>query len=52
VSNFILRNYTIGIISLISFSQVALPLFFIFSAVGFGVGVCGSALAIKNYLRV
>jgi len=53
VSNFILRSYSFGmVIVLIPFSQVALPLFFIFSAVGFGVGVCGSALAIKNYLRV
>ncbi|NLT13027.1 MAG: ABC transporter permease, partial [Clostridiales bacterium] len=36
----------------IPFSTVAIPMFLVFVAVGFGVGVVGSMMAIKNYLRV
>jgi cell division transport system permease protein len=52
VTKMILRGNTMTFITTISFSSVALPMFFIFMAVGFGVGVLGSTVAIKNYLRV
>lgn len=39
-------------IRLLSFGQIALPLLICFSAVGIFVGVFGSRIAIRNYLRV
>ncbi len=50
--NMFLRSYTISFITTIPFSQVAILFFGIFVAIGFGVGVGGSTMAIKNYLRV
>ncbi len=52
VIKMIVKANTLGFISPIPFSAVALPMFFVFLAVGFGVGVVGSLIAIKNYLRV
>ncbi len=48
----LLKSYTISFISTIPFSSVAIPIFGVFIAIGFGVGVGGSSMAIKNYLRV
>lgn len=44
--------YTINFISFVPFSTVAMPMLVVFLAIGFLVGVCGSAMAIKNYLKV
>jgi cell division transport system permease protein len=47
-----LKGYAMSFISTIPFSNVAVPMFLVFLGVGFGVGVGGSAVAIKNYLRI
>lgn len=53
VTNMILKSYTMSfIITTIPFSSVAIPMFAVFVAIGFGIGVVGSSIAIKNYLRV
>lgn len=52
VSDLILKSYTLSFITAIPFSVVAIPMFLVFVAIGFGVGICGSAMAIKNYLKV
>ena len=41
-----------GFISLVPFSNVSLPLFLLFAAIGFGVGVGGSGMALNKYLKV
>jgi cell division protein FtsX len=38
--------------SVIPFSRAALPLFAVFIVIGFGVGVIGSSIAIRKYLKV
>ncbi|MGE4484568.1 MAG: permease-like cell division protein FtsX [Oscillospiraceae bacterium] len=52
ISSKIVENSGLSFITVIPFGDVALPMFAAFFAVGFGVGIIGSALAIKNYLRV
>ncbi len=42
----------LSFLTVIPFSQVALPILAAFGAVGLGVGVIGSLMAIKNYLKV
>ena len=39
-------------INLVPFSTVQLPLFVLFTAIGFGVGVGGSSFALNRYLKV
>ena len=41
-----------GFFRLIPFTGISLPLFVIFTAIGFGVGVGGSAFALNRYLKV
>ena len=41
-----------GIISVLQFSAVALPLLLVFLGVGVLVGVFGGLTAIRNYLKV
>ena len=41
-----------GFINILPFSSISLPLFVIFIAVGFGVGVGGSGVALNRYLKV
>jgi cell division transport system permease protein len=43
---------TLTLFTTLPFSSVAIPMFFVFIAFGFGVGVVGSTMAIKNNLRV
>ena len=52
VTNMMFRANTLSFIAPIPFSTVAIPMFLVFVAVGFGVGVVGSMMAIKNYLRI
>ncbi len=47
-----LANSGISFLTVIPFSVVAVPLLVAFMAVGLGVGVIGSLMAIKNYLKV
>jgi len=41
-----------GLINIIPFSNVSLSLFILFAAIGFGVGVGGSGMALNRYLKV
>jgi len=41
-----------GLVSLMPFSNVSLPMLVIFAAIGFGVGVGGSGMALNRYLNV
>ena len=52
VTDVIAANNTIAFITLVPFAVVAIPMLIIFLIIGFLVGVGGSALAIKNYLKV
>ena len=52
VAKRLLGSYNISFITLIPFSNVAIPMFVVFVLIGFGVGVGGSVMAIRNYLRV
>ena len=42
----------LSLLTVIPCSSVSIPIFIAFTAVGLGVGVIGSLLAIKNYLKV
>jgi len=45
--------FEIGLFQLVSFSQdIAIPMFLLFAAIGFGVGVGGSGFALNRYLKV
>ena len=52
VADLISANNTIAFISVVPFAAVSIPILIIFLIIGFAVGVGGSALAIKNYLKV
>lgn len=52
VTRMMFKANTLNFITTIPFSSVAIPMFLVFVAVGFGVGVLGSMVAIKNHLRV
>lgn len=52
VTDLIAANNTIAFITVVPFAVVAIPMLIIFLIIGFLVGVGGSALAIKNYLKV
>ena len=45
-------EFEAGFIHLIPFSNVSIPIFILFAAIGFGVGVGGSGLALNRYLKV
>lgn len=52
VADVVVANYSASFISIVPFSFVAVPILLVFLVIGFGVGVGGSVLAIKNYLKV
>lgn len=52
VADVVVANYSVSFISIVPFSFVAVPILLVFLVIGFGVGVGGSVLAIKNYLKV
>jgi cell division transport system permease protein len=52
LTDLLLKSYTVNFITMIPFTNVAIPIFGVFVAIGFAVGVGGSSMAIKNYLRV
>ena len=45
-------EFEAGFFHLVQFSSVSVPIFILFSAIGFGVGVGGSGLALNRYLKV
>ena len=45
-------EFEAAFVTLIPYSNVSLPLFIAFAAIGFGVGVGGSAFALNRYLNV
>ena len=52
VVNKVVGSYTVNYLSILPFSDVAVVLLAIFLTVGFLVGVVGSLMTIKNYLKV
>jgi len=45
-------DFEIGFLNIIPFSTVSMPLFLVFAAIGFSVGVGGSGFALNRYLKV
>ena len=45
-------DFEMGLITLISFSNVSWAMFILFAAIGVGVGVGGSGMALNKYLKV
>jgi len=45
-------GFEAGFFQLVQFSNVSVPLFILFTGIGFGVGVGGSGLALNRYLKV
>lgn len=52
ITDVIVANYAVSFVALVPFSAVIIPLLIVFLVIGFLVGVGGSVLAIKNYLKV
>lgn len=52
VTSRLVGSYNVNFISVLPFSEVAIPLLGIFVFIGFAVGVGGSLVTIKNYLKV
>ena len=51
-SDKLMAGAELSLLTVIPFSVVSIPIFIAFTVVGLGVGVIGSLLAIKNYLKV
>jgi len=45
-------EFEAGFFQLVPFSNVSVPVFILFTAIGFGVGVGGSGMALNRYLKV
>ena len=52
VANKIIASAGLNFLTFMPFSAFSIPLLIAFGAVGLGVGVFGSLMAIKNYLKV
>ena len=52
ITDKIVSSGSTGFISTLPFSYTAIPLLLIFLVIGFGVGVIGSSIAIRKYLKV
>lgn len=52
VSGSIVARAGLSFMSVIAFADIALPLLLVFLIMGLGVGVIGSLIAIRNYLKV
>ncbi|MBQ3405428.1 MAG: permease-like cell division protein FtsX, partial [Oscillospiraceae bacterium] len=52
VGDFVLSDTGLSFLHAVSFSAIAIPLLIAFLVVGLAVGIFGSSLAIKNYLKV
>lgn len=48
----IISSAGLAFLNMMSFNVMAIPLLIVFMAIGFGVGVIGSSMAIRNYLKV
>jgi len=46
------HDFEAGFFQLVAFSNVSVPLFLLFTGIGFGVGVGGSGFALNRYLKV
>ena len=45
-------DFEAGLFQLVQFATLSIPLFLLFTGIGFGVGVAGSAFALNRYLKV
>ena len=45
-------NFEMGLMYLVPFTNISMPMFMLFAAIGFGVGIGGSAMALNKYLKV
>jgi cell division transport system permease protein len=52
ITDKIVHNGSISFMTMLPFSRAAFPLFAVFVVVGLGVGVIGSSIAIRKYLKV
>lgn len=52
IADRIVGGNTSAFFTIVPFEVVAIPILIVFLVIGIGVGVAGSALAIKNYLKV
>ena len=52
LTDLLVANYSVSFITLVPFAAVAVPLLLVFLIIGLGVGIGGSSMAIKNYLKV
>ncbi len=52
VADRLIGNTGLSFLRVIPFSETAIPLFIVFLIIGLGVGIIGSAAAIRNYLKV
>jgi len=45
-------EFEVGFVQLVPFASISVPLFMLFTGIGFGVGVVGSGIALNRYLKV
>ena len=52
IADKVISNAGLNFLTFMPFAAVAVPLLVVFVVIGFGVGVIGSVMAIRNYLKV